>query len=321
MRELTPHELDAIRCFVAGDPGSSGAGSIDWNVLIECARTHRLGPLLHLQLEQSGHVAPEPARKRLAHAFHVELARSIVQHHHTLQLDALAVELERPLVLLKGSAFREMLYTHPATRPMADIDVLARPADIPAFVEAIERQGFSIHDSSDHATCFRHDRTGTYVELHRSLTSCARTLGVSVDSLIDRSVAAPEFSSFVRTLSVEDHLIHLCLHASFQHGFRQPAVNAWDARLLVARPEFSVETVLERCAGNGLAPWIAAGMWMSHSVFPSPELGGLIRELTRGRHARGKNAPKGPENPDDNPSVTLPQRHFRSSVSPFPVVR
>ncbi len=275
MRKLSRPELTLVRHLVTGSEPPERSAPIDWELVLTCAGYHRLGPLLREGLKRSPIEAPSFVATRLEKGFHVELARAVVRLHHVEALEAASVRSGRPLCLLKGAAFAGSLYPNPASRPMADVDVLVHPNELAAWESDVEALGFRHHDSSDHASCFRHRHTGVFLELHRSLTSCNDYLGIDTASLLERSLP----SGALLTLSPEDHLMHLCLHASFQHGFRQAAVNACDAHRLVAHPELDSERFLERSNTARLAPWVYGGLCLSHSVFPSDGLAALANAL------------------------------------------
>ena len=95
---------------------------------------------------------------------------------------------------------------------------------------------------------------------------------------VDRASKAPGFLALA-TLSPEDHLVHLCLHASFQHGFRQPAINAWDVRLLLRDAAFDQKTFITRASAPRLLPWVFGGLKLSQLAFPEPQLDALVDEL------------------------------------------
>jgi hypothetical protein len=276
VRRLSPSEIALVRHLVAGAEPPEEIASIDWDLLLRSAGYHRLVPLLHEGLKRSPLEAPSSVVARLEKGFHVELARAVVRLHHVEALEGAAERSGRRLGLLKGAAFAGSLYPNPASRPMADIDVLIRPADLPRWESDVRALGFRPHVSSDHAVCFRHRHTGIFLELHRSLTSCNDFLGIDTDSLFERSIPLGALS----TLSPEDHLLHLCVHASFQHGFRQAAVNAWDANQLVAQPGFDRARFLEQSSTRRLAPWVYGGLRLSDAVFPSDGLASLADALT-----------------------------------------
>ena len=278
MRKLTVFEIGLLRHLVTGEDTQMDTMSVDWEVVLASARSHRLDPLLHLGAKRSAVPVPERVRGRLERVFHMELARNVVRLHHVEELDRLAMRSGRAISLLKGAAFVTALYESPGARAMADVDVLVRHDDFAHWTSEVEGLGFRAHESSDHAVCFRHARTGVFLELHRDLTSEARFLGLDASLLLDRASKAPGYLALA-TLSPEDHLLHLCLHASFQHGFRQPAINAWDARLLLQGAAFDPTIFIGRARAPRLLPWVFGGLKLSQLAFPDPLLDALVDEL------------------------------------------
>ena len=265
MRKLTVSEIGLLRHIVTGEDTEIDTMSIDWEIVLESIRSHGLGPLLHHGAKRSAMPVPERVRNRLERAFHMELARNVVRLHHVEEIDRLALRSGRGISLLKGAAFATALYESPGARAMADVDVLVRHDEFALWTSEVEGLGFRAHESSDHAVCFRHPRTGVFLELHRDLTSEGRFIGLDASLLFDRASKAPGFLALA-TLSPEDHLVHLCLHASFQHGFRQPAINAWDARLLLRDAAFDQKTFITRASAPRLLPWVFGA---SSSRFPT----------------------------------------------------
>ena len=278
MRKLTVSEIGLLRHLVTGEDTEIDTMSIDWEIVLESIRSHGLGPLLHHGAKRSAMPVPERVRNRLERAFHMELARNVVRLHHVEEIDRLALRSGRGISLLKGAAFATALYESPGARAMADVDVLVRHDEFALWTSEVEGLGFRAHESSDHAVCFRHPRTGVFLELHRDLTSEGRFIGLDASLLFDRASKAPGFLALA-TLSPEDHLVHLCLHASFQHGFRQPAINAWDARLLLRDAAFDQKTFITRASAPRLLPWVFGGLKLSQLAFPDPQLDALVDEL------------------------------------------
>ena len=244
----------------------------------------------------------------------MELARNVVRLHHVEEIDRLAVRSGRAVSLLKGAAFATALYESPGARAMADVDVLVRNDEFAPWTSEVERLGFRAHESLDHAVCFRHARTGVFLELHRDLTSEGRFLGLDTSLLLDRAPKAPGFLALA-TLSPEDHLMHLCLHASFQHGFRQPAINAWDARLLLRDAAFDQKNFMKQARAPRLLPWAFGGLRLSQLAFPDPRLDALVDELAElaPKRLRQKLATLGPADvftPQANGATRAPIRRL-----------
>ncbi len=257
-----------VRASAGGASISSSGETIDWKLLITAAERHRLAPLVFEGLAGFPG-APAGFRARLENIRNLELAKAVVRLHHLDEIGEVALREGIDLHLLKGAAFATTLYRDPGLRPMSDIDVLASPSAFERWDSELQALGYSLVDVSDHASCYRRRATGVLVELHRTLTSAAEFLGLETDSLLERSRS---LDGGVRTLSWEDHLIHLSLHASFQHGFRQPGLNAWDARAIAEHPDFDAPTFVERAGERRLAPWVYGGLAMTAAVFDSPAL-------------------------------------------------
>ncbi len=276
LREL----VRASSSAVAGPPIRE-TSPIDWAVLGAAAERHRLGPLVlegMRALRPSPPSAPAEFQERLENARNLELAKAIVRLHHVDELGAVALREGMDLYLLKGAAFATTLYRDPGLRPMSDIDVLVSGSRFETWSRELQGLGYSLVDASDHAHCFRRGATGVLVELHRDLTSAADFLGLGTGAILERSRPLG-FGARLRTLSWEDHLLHLCLHASFQHGFRQPGLNAWDARTIVARTDFDPEAFVERARERRLAPWVYGGLAMTAALWESPRLRSILSAL------------------------------------------
>ena len=285
---VSEHEVLAVRHLVRASllelsgPEELCIDSVDWQGVLAIARRHRLGPLLRQGLGITGLDAAVPPRVNLAlqNDYNVHLAIGILQAHH---VDELAVESRRHglrFSLLKGAAFSRTLYRHAALRPMADIDILVPDESLEGWAGPLAALGYRHFDTTDHAVCFRRESSGVMLKLHRSLTSCPGFLGLDTEALLARSIPAGEEDPHVLSLGPADHLIHLCLHASFQHGFRQAAINAWDAVLLCERGRLDVDTFLRAARDERLARWVYAGLTMCQTAFPHPLLAELTRSLS-----------------------------------------
>jgi hypothetical protein len=264
-------------------PRDLSTSTFDWTLLLDAAERHRLAPLVHDGLRAGGDEIPRPpeeVRARLENIRILEIAKAMVRLHHVDELGALALRAGMDLYLLKGAAFATTLYPDPGLRPMSDIDVLARPGDFESWCRELSRLGYSLIDVSDHARCYRREATGVLVELHRELTSAAAFLGLEIRAILSRARPVdPAGAPGLSTLSWEDHLLHLCLHGSFQHGFRQPGLNAWDALSIVERTDFDFDLFVALAREGRLAPWVYGGLSMTNATFESPKLSGLLSAL------------------------------------------
>src|SRR5262249_8195449 len=131
---------------------------------------------------------------------------------------------------LKGAALAERLYDSVAHRPMADVDLLVVD-EWPRAVALLEKAGFVEQGHADHARAFLDPVSGTVLELHRGITSCARLFPLDLDAAWTRS--RPGAGLVKRGPSAEDLLVHLSLHAAFQHSLVLRVVQYIDFRRLL----------------------------------------------------------------------------------------
>lgn len=253
--------------------GELGETRLAWHTIVQAARRHRLGPLVVEGARRAGFTLPSAVRASLQNDNARELARTAIQLHELDAIADLGASSGRRIVLLKGAWSSTALYAHPSLRPMADLDLLVDAPSIPAWSASLRERGYEPRDTADHATLFAHGARGVYVEIHHTLTSCAGFLGLSTAELVERSVAASGYDHpEVRTLCLEDHLLHLTLHAAFQHGMRQAAINAWDVHLISARPELDLGAFLERVDRSPLRSFVYGGLCLAERLFPQPRL-------------------------------------------------
>jgi hypothetical protein len=264
-------------------PGVTEAelGCTDWNFLLASSRRHRLSGLVY-EAARRGNLdssLPKDTRMALHSDYYTNLALNLVLFDHLEAFIYAARQCGAPVLLLKGAAFVGWIYPNPAVRPMSDLDILIRRQDMDCLVRVAENLGYERFSRSDHALSLRHPVRGTYMELHTSLTSCPQYLGIDTESLMERSTRPALQLEGARTIAPEDHLLHLCLHGSFQHGLRQPAINACDAYLLSHLPELDWEGFLSRVTTSRLAPLVYGGLGLCHRLLPSKKTASALETL------------------------------------------
>ncbi len=219
---------DALRDFVKTGAAPRPAGAAEAQALLVAAREQGVAGLWHEA------VAGDP------HADLVEPLATIHRAWLARGLQQLAL-LERTRELLRGAGVRslplsggavaERLYATAGQRPMSDVDLLALD-DWTAAVRQLRSAGYEEEERADHAWSFRAPGGPWRVELHRHLTSCGRLFPIDAEALwARRSGEGP---------SSEDLLVHLALHAAFQHGLVLSLVQWCDLRRLLERETIDV---------------------------------------------------------------------------------
>jgi hypothetical protein len=228
--------LTALRDFlVSGSPPDVAEADVE-PLLAEALQQGLVG-LLHAALTAGGDRGPARLRAALAAKRRSLLVRGVRQLELAGRVQSMLAEEGLQTLPLKGAALAEELYEGEGDRPMSDVDLLAaqRWSDARDFLEL---EGFSVVARADHAWALSDPRSGNVLELHHSVTSCPGLFALDASGLVARS---REGSGQVRRLpSPEDLLVHLAMHASFQHGLVLSLVQWLDFRRVLERlrPDF-----------------------------------------------------------------------------------
>jgi Uncharacterised nucleotidyltransferase len=196
----------------------------DWPSLVQLSRLHRCTPLLRAQLRRLGWLSrlPEPVQQYLQQVTQLTATDNLRRFHELSQLMQQLGEAT-PLIVLKGGCLARTHYEDISLRMMVDIDVLARPDDLPRVEAALQAIGFEQHqhqpddeyEDCQHLPPFAKGRSS--IELHRTLLHGDSPYVIDEDALWARSTAAA--TPGLRYLSREDQLLHLCVHAGQHHAF------------------------------------------------------------------------------------------------------
>ncbi len=136
---------------------------------------------------------------------------------------------EVPFAVVKGPALVERLYGSPDLRSYIDLDLLVRPRDLGAAVDALEAAGFLLLDanwpllqrSGVHELRLLSPNGGA-VDLHWSLGKGPGVVdpSPSVDTLLDRAATWRLGALSLQTLDWADTVVHLAVHAAASGGHR-----------------------------------------------------------------------------------------------------
>jgi hypothetical protein len=145
------------------------------------------------------------------------------------------------------------------TREMSDLDILVRRDHLPQAVDAMRARGYSparpFTIDADvaqfhHLPRFSHGEAAP-IEVHWNITPPLDSHAIDPEELWVRAVPWSSAHIPALGLSLEDLLLHLCFHTSFQHQFQFGGLRAlcdvattldeqgpsFDWRLLFGRPQ------------------------------------------------------------------------------------
>ncbi len=194
----------------------------DWARLWALAHLHEVVPLVGDTLTTvGGELVPDDWRQRALLRRHVtlrangHLADTLFDVLGGLQVAGIQA------MPVKGLVIAERAYGDIAARPCADLDVLVRARDLPASRDVLRSLGFGqralpgykalVHAFHDPAWGRGAGPDHVRLELHWALwADSEQRLGT--DGLWARSVVTRLMDQRVRTLSLEDTLLHLAIH-------------------------------------------------------------------------------------------------------------
>jgi hypothetical protein len=192
----------------------------EWAVARAVCAMHGISPLLATHLRWRGPAAWE--------SFLCDQRQQTLARHERigLLLEQLSRASERaglPLIALKGSALREVSLHRPGERPMGDIDLLARPADMSHAARVIESLGYCSayrarrHDVFMPIDCAiphgyaEHVRNPLRIELHARVSETLPVEPVDITASIWPAQVRPGINPYAGFPAL---LRHVALHTS-----------------------------------------------------------------------------------------------------------
>jgi putative nucleotidyltransferase-like protein len=230
-----PHEVDAEQ----------------WRRAVERARLHKCAPLFAQRLEALGMIGsvPREEKQRLAEE---RRATAVANLRGRQQLHELGAKLGGVrLIALKGACLARTAYPDLSLRPMADLDVLARPGDLAAARAALLALGYSQKAGTPDTWKGKHEeppfkREGALpIELHNSLLDEGHPFSIDAEALWQRARAAGDVPG-LWYLAPEDQFLHVCLHAAFHHELSLGLYAFLDLRAMAERCAIDWDGVLAR---------------------------------------------------------------------------
>lgn len=201
----------------------------DWDRVMRQAARHGVIPLFYQRLKDLswGAAVPTSVMARLRENALQNALRNLLLHR---ELSTVLKAYEHdgiPVIVLKGAYLAEVVYADRALRTMLDMDLLVRATDLPRAETRLLEMGYSRLEQPDcevnYAT-HHHSQPfvkpgGVKIELHRAIGHTTGAFNIAVDGLWERATPVAIGGVEALTLAPEDLLLHLCLHASFDHKF------------------------------------------------------------------------------------------------------
>jgi len=266
-------------------------GPSDWEELIELARVMRVRPLLYHRLKEKGldHFLPDTCKSVLRGACRDTTLRNLRFYSELRRLSTVLKQEKIPLIVLKGMSLAGAVYGDIGLREMNDVDLLALPQHIQRIAELLADWGYApkVAVSPDDARevhihlprLIKESVAG--FEIHWNLTVPNKSYSIDPQELWKRTVPVKLKGTDVLALCSEDMLLHLCLHASYQHQFAFGLRPFCDiAELLISRGDnFDWAAVLERSKRWGWSRGSYMALLLTKELLGAPVPDGVLARL------------------------------------------
>lgn len=203
---------------------------LHWDKVLRFATHHRLLPALHSTLRSRDDV-PASIQSAIASRFESHQRRVL---RFTAELLRIVRQLEQrkiPVLAHKGVALGQFLYSDPAQRQFGDLDFLVRATDVSRARLALQQLRYTpkiqlsprqekeyLRTGYEHVFGLGHERN--LVEIQWQIVPRFYAIDFDMDALFARSMEMELEGLRLRTLSREDQMLVLCVHAA-KHQWAQ----------------------------------------------------------------------------------------------------
>ena len=247
MTEINPDAERLIALLSERAVAAETFGEADWQRIVELAQKQIVAPMLYARLIERG-ITPTPAAaQQLREIYLVSVVRNTGLLYEVENIFRAFQAADIPVIPLKGACLAEAVYGNLALRPMSDVDLLVKPADLAKALAVLRTLGYaaahpfeieSVRHFSQHMPKLS-KRGGVTLELHWTIVNPRYNVHFDdndLDQVWSRATPVKIGGVQVLILSPGDLLWHLCLHASVRHRFAVIGLRGfWDMALVIRR--------------------------------------------------------------------------------------
>lgn len=198
--------------------------TVNWVEKLDQANKLGVGSILYYRMKQKAELlkVPKAIMDQCKTRLYWDQARNMKRFGRLQEVLRAFSRNEIPVVVLKGAALANLVYSHMGLRPMADVDLLVQEKDLLQVEQLLVSFGFQANEHSHSKEWYRknHHHVVPYfspdgslvIEVHRRLICLDAPVDIPNHELWERSCPADITKTSCRVLSPEDLLIHLSLH-------------------------------------------------------------------------------------------------------------
>lgn len=264
-------------------------GPVNWAELLRLSQRHLVTALVYRSLESGGLSQKIPAgiREQMRNSSTRNLARNMQKRTVLLAvLDRLESQGIRTVVL-KGNALVHTIYRDESLRTFTDIDLLINRSGLDAGKRVMSGLGYrlasGIYPVSDELneelgcewTYVNQD--GVIIELHWDLLDKQSPFTIDPAQLIERAVPFLLDGRRIYALTVEDELVHLCIH-QFKHHW-QRLRDLCDINEITVQTEVDWDSVLHRSHESSADKCLLYTLMLARNIMDAHVPGWVVEKL------------------------------------------
>ena len=254
-----------------------------WTALVAEAHGQKVATLLYHRCCQHGLATqlPPAVQARLLGLQQQTAARNLLLYH---QLRLLLAEFQQhaiPVLLLKGAYLAATVYDDSALRHMVDADLLVPESALGAAIEIVTALGYEplqplspveSYLAHHHHLPFFMKAGSLSVEIHWTITRPDQPYTIAMADLWARAQTATVAGRAVAALAPEDLLLHVCLHATYQHLLEQGIRFLCDIDAICRHfgPQLEWELVVARAQQWGWGPGVYLALQLATDLLAAP---------------------------------------------------
>lgn len=215
MNHNAKYLCDMLSAAIRDSKAPFPSDAVDWEWLFKTAGEHQIIPLLYPVVREISQSSKGPDESMLRKWKNITLISAADQNRRVKEISKVLSEFSKrqiPVIVLKGLVVRDY-YPNPALRTMSDVDLLIHSENSELAKEILRNFNYCITDSIGKHDTFKHAGNMT-IEVHTKLTGPRFSDRVKAweEKVWDKSIPIMINGVQARTLSLEDHLLFLCIH-------------------------------------------------------------------------------------------------------------
>lgn len=251
---------------------------LNWNLLLEDAHDHSVFPLLDRHLRAVAlELIPEPVAERLKTEARANAVRCLALSAELIRITEALTASGISSLPYKGPVIASQAYGDITAREFEDLDVVLRQSDLEKANGIVQGLGYEARFPALHTRGnapglvpgeynYSHPARRTILELHTEATLRHFPQRLDLDHFFSRSTQLDLGGREIRTLSAEDALLFLSVHAA--KDFWQKLVWVTDiAELIQRHPSLNWAELLRRARELRLLRMLHANLLLARDLF------------------------------------------------------